>query len=144
MRCDDVWQIQMAFLSIGVLHNSIARLSRIGLKVAFEPRPLDTISRVPLGPTQTHKSHPDSASENIEHRHERVQSPIITMANWDYLPAELRIEILRAFCVDIIAGYEACLDTLSKVSIPGKTIVSGTSYAINHHRRFQNSRSALY
>ena len=41
------------------------------------------------------------------------------MANWDDLPAELRIKILRAFCVDIIARYETCLDTLSKVSTLG-------------------------
>src|SRR5271168_4277601 len=35
------------------------------------------------------------------------------MANWDDLPPELRIEILRAFCDDIITRYNALLDTFT-------------------------------
>jgi hypothetical protein len=39
------------------------------------------------------------------------------MAKWDDLPAELHIEILReAFCIDVIARYDACFETFASVN----------------------------
>ena len=39
------------------------------------------------------------------------------MAKWDDLPAELHVEILReAFCIDVIARYEACFETFASVN----------------------------
>jgi hypothetical protein len=39
------------------------------------------------------------------------------MAKWDDLPAELHIEILReAFCIDVIARYDACFETFASIN----------------------------
>ena len=56
--------------------------------------------------TATNASNPSSPTFNE-----------VTMAKWDDLPAEIHIEILReAFCIDVIARYEACFETFASIN----------------------------
>jgi hypothetical protein len=58
---------------------------------------------------------PNHLRNSIRHHHvfcpiSSTPAPPVSMANWDDLPPELHVAILRAFCNDIVTRYNAFLD----------------------------------